>query len=74
MDIRERANQASAILNNPVFQECVEHTKQSLITQLTNSTDSEEREECWLKLDALRSVEEDLKATIQNFKIENNGR
>jgi|TARA_R110000796_G_scaffold153478_1_gene270000 hypothetical protein len=75
MDIREKANQASAILNNPVFQDCIESIRQNLITQWTNAVDSvSDREECWLKLNALSLIQEDLQATIQNFKIENNER
>jgi hypothetical protein len=70
-DTREKANQASAILNNEVFKEILENLEKDLISQWTISETTPERESCWLRLNALRSIVEELQATIQNDKIEN---
>tara|TARA_R100000664_G_scaffold17496_1_gene26428 strand:+ start:8871 stop:9089 length:219 start_codon:yes stop_codon:yes gene_type:complete len=72
LNSREKANQANAILNNEVFKEVIENIHQGLISKWTISETINEREECWLKLDALRSITEDLEALIHNDKIENN--
>ena len=72
MNSREKANQANAILNNEVFTEIVKKTKEGLIFQWTIAETPDEREQCWVKLNALSSILEDLEATIQSDKIENN--
>ncbi len=74
MDSRERANQASAILNNPVFKDILAQIRNDLISQWSIAEETQEREVCWMKLNALRSIQEDLKATIHNDKIENTER
>ena len=74
MNSREKANQASIILDNPVFKDTLEHLRETIIHEWSISEYSEDREKCWMKLDALRSIKEDLEATIHNYKIENNGR
>lgn len=72
MNSREKANQASAILNNKVFKEVIKSIQQSLISKWTIAETIDEREQCWSKLDALRSITEDLEALIHNDKIEKN--
>ena len=72
MNSREKATQAAAILRNEVFEETIKNLKEDLIAQWTNAVESSERELCWLKLNALNSILEDLEATIYNDKIENN--
>ena len=72
MDSRERANQASAILNNPVFKDTLARISNDLISQWSIAEETQERELCWMKLNALRSIQEDLKAVIHNDKIVNN--
>jgi hypothetical protein len=68
---REKANQASILLQNPVFKEMLENLNNNLISQWTIADTVEERELCWMKLNALSSVKEDLQAFIHNDKIEN---
>jgi len=74
MNSRERANQASAILNNPVFKDILARISNDLISKWSIAEETQERELCWMKLNALRSIQEDLKATIHNDKIENTER
>jgi hypothetical protein len=68
---REKASQASMILENPVFKETIETLSNNLISQWTIADTVEEREFCWMKLNALSSVKEDLQAFIHSDKIEN---
>jgi hypothetical protein len=72
MNTKEKAVQAEIILGNEVFKQVLTDLEASLVQQWKNSDTTEERESCWLKIDALRSVTEDLKALIHNDKIENN--
>jgi hypothetical protein len=72
MNSREKANQANAILNNEVFKEIVDNLREGLVFQWSISENTSERELCWMKLNALRSITEDLQATIHSDKIENN--
>lgn len=72
MNSREKANQANAILNNEVFKEIVDNLREGLVFQWSISETTGERELCWMKLNALRSITEDLQATIHSDKIENN--
>ncbi|MEK9896694.1 MAG: hypothetical protein VW518_09780 [Burkholderiaceae bacterium] len=71
MNSREKANQASAILNNEVFKEVLDNLEKGLITQWSISETVPDRELCWMKLNALKSITEELQAIIQNDKIEN---
>ena len=68
---REQASQASMLLQNPVFKEMLENLNNNLISQWTIADTVEERELCWMKLNALSSVKGDLQALIHNGKIEN---
>jgi len=68
---REQASQASVILENPVFKKTLQSISNRLISQWTIADTVEERELCWMKLNALSSVKEDLQAFIHNDKIEN---
>jgi len=70
MNYKEKANQAAIILENPVFKETLERLSNDLISQWGIAETTEERELCWMKLNALRSIKEDLEATIHNAKIE----
>tara|TARA_R110002020_G_scaffold33980_1_gene103125 strand:- start:753 stop:971 length:219 start_codon:yes stop_codon:yes gene_type:complete len=72
MNSREKANQANAILNNEVFKEIVDNLREGLVFQWSISETTSERELCWMKLNALRSITEDLQAAIHSDKIENN--
>jgi len=71
MNTKEKAVQAEIILGNEVFKQVLIDLEASLVQQWKNSDTTEDRESCWLKIDALRSVTEDLKALIHNDKIEN---
>jgi hypothetical protein len=70
MNHKEKANQAAIILENPVFKETLKKLSDDLISQWGIAETTEERELCWMKLNALRSIKEDLEATIHNAKIE----
>jgi len=70
MNHKEKANQAAIILENPVFKETLERLSNDLISQWGIAETTEERELCWMRLNALRSIKEDLEATIHNAKIE----
>jgi hypothetical protein len=72
MNTKEKAVQAGIILGNEVFKQVLIDLEASLVQQWKNSDTTEDRESCWLKINALRSVTEDLKALIHNDKIENN--
>ena len=74
MDSREKANQASIILDNPVFKDTLDHLRETIIHEWSISEYPEDREKCWMRLDALRSIREDLESIIHNFRIENNER
>jgi hypothetical protein len=52
----------------------IEGLDKDLVTKWKIADTVEERELCWMKLNALRSIEEDLQAFIHNDKIENNER
>ncbi len=71
MNSREKANEARAILNNEVFKEVLENIHKGLVSEWSISETTDEREVCWMKLNALRSIQEDLEAVIQNDKIVN---
>jgi hypothetical protein len=71
MNTRERAVQANIILTNEVFQELLSKMENSIIQEWKLADSSETRESCWLRLDALRSITEDLNALVQSDKIEN---
>jgi hypothetical protein len=73
MNTKEKAVQAQAeiILGNEVFKEVLNDLEASLVKEWKISETTETRESCWLKVDALRSITEDLKALIHNDKIEN---
>jgi|TARA_R110000824_G_scaffold170861_2_gene348327 hypothetical protein len=71
MNTRERAAQASIILTNEVFQELLSNMENSIIQEWKLADSFDIRESCWLRLDALRSITEDLNALVQNDKIEN---
>jgi|TARA_R110002167_G_scaffold113718_1_gene287074 hypothetical protein len=71
---REKASQSAVILENPVFKAMIEGLDKDLVTKWKIADTVEERELCWMKLNALRSIEEDLQAFIHNDKIENNER
>jgi hypothetical protein len=52
----------------------LESLQTTLVTQWRIADTVEEREKCWMKINALSSIEEDLQALIHNDKIENNER
>tara|TARA_R110000824_G_scaffold265073_2_gene453944 strand:+ start:455 stop:679 length:225 start_codon:yes stop_codon:yes gene_type:complete len=74
MNLREQANQASLVLDNEAFKLTLVRLNNDLVTQWGMSQTVEEREACWMKLQALGSVLDDLKAVIDDYKIENAGR
>jgi hypothetical protein len=74
MNLREQANQASLVLDNEAFKLTLVRLNNDLVTQWGMSQTVEERESCWMKLQALGSVLDDLKAIIDDYKIENAGR
>ena len=71
MNIRERANQASLILNNPVIKEMWETLEKDHIANWLNTADYTEQESYWHKINALRSVKEYLESLVYADKIEN---
>ncbi len=71
MDIKERANQASLILNNPIIEEMWETLEKDHIANWLNTADYTEQESYWHKINALRSVKEYLESLVDADKIEN---
>ena len=71
MDIKERANQASLILNNPIIEEMWETLEKDHIANWLNTADFTEQESYWHKINALRSVKEYLESLVDADKIEN---
>jgi len=71
---REKAVQAQAILNNEVFREVLSRIESDLIIQWKSSDSFDQREFCWCKINALRSITEDLEALVATDKIENHKR
>ena len=71
MDIKERANQASLILNNPIIEEMWETLEKDHIANWLNTADYTEQESYWHKINALRSVKEYLESLDYADKIEN---
>ena len=74
MNPKEQANQAGLILNNEAFKLTLERLNNDLVIQWSMSQSVEERETCWMKLQALGSIVDDLKAVIDDHKIENTER
>ena len=74
MNPKEQANQAGLILNNEAFKLTLDRLNNDLVIQWSMSQSLEEREICWMKLQALGSVVDDLKAVIDDHKIENTER
>ena len=71
MDIKERASQASLILDNPVIEEMWETLEKDHIINWLNTTDSTEQESYWYKINALRSVKEYLESLVDADRIVN---
>ena len=71
MNIKERANQASLILNNPVIKEMWETLEKDHIANWLNTADYNEQESYWHKINALRSVKEYLESLVDADKIVN---
>jgi|TARA_R110000744_G_scaffold5856_1_gene20644 hypothetical protein len=74
MNLREQANQASLVLDNEAFKLTIVRLNNDLVTQWGMSQTVEERETCWMKLQALGSIVDDLKAVTDDYKIENTER
>ena len=74
MNPTEQANQANLILNNEAFKLTLDRLNNDLVIQWSMSQSLEERETCWMKLQALGSIVDDLKAVIDDHKIENTER
>ena len=70
MNIKERAAQAKIILDNEVFQSVLLQVEDNLVHEWKISDNREHRESCWLRIDALRSIVEELEAVIQSDMIE----
>ena len=70
-DVREKSAQASSILDNEVFQEVVADIELSLIEQWKHADKQEDRDHYWYKVQALKSILEDLQACMDNNLIEN---
>jgi hypothetical protein len=71
MNIKELAAQASVVLSNPVFEETIKTLEDNLTTEWKSSEDPNQRELCWLRLQALHSITEQLNAFVHHDKIEN---
>jgi|TARA_R110000868_G_scaffold382886_1_gene649555 hypothetical protein len=74
MNLKEQASQASLVLGNEAFKLTLVRLNNDLVTQWGMSQTVEERETCWMKLQALGSILDDLKAVIDDYKIENTER
>ena len=74
MNSKEQANQAGLILNNEAFKLTLDRLNNDLVIQWSMSQSLEERETCCMKLQALGSIVDDLKAVIDDHKIENTER
>ena len=74
MNPTEQAYQANLILDNEAFKLTIERLNNDLVIQWRMSQSTEERENCWMKLQALGSVIDDLKAVMDDHKIENTER
>jgi len=70
-DVREKSAQASSILGNEVFQEVVADIELSLIEQWKHADKQEDRDHYWYKVQALKSIRDDLQACMDNNLIEN---
>lgn len=70
-DVREKSAQASSILGNEVFQEMVADIELSLIEQWKHADKQEDRDHYWYKVQALKSILDDLQACMDNNLIEN---
>ena len=70
-DVREKSAQASSILGNEVFQEVVADIELSLIKQWKHADKQEDRDHYWYKVQALKSILDDLQACMDNNLIEN---
>jgi|TARA_B100001094_G_C17595586_1_gene514040 hypothetical protein len=70
-DVREKSAQASSILDNEVFQEMVANIELSLIEQWKHADKQEDRDHYWYKVQALKSILDDLQACMDNNLIEN---
>jgi hypothetical protein len=70
-DVKEKAAQASSILGNEVFQEMVADIELSLIEQWKHADKQEDRDHYWYKVQALKSILDDLQACMDNNLIEN---
>jgi hypothetical protein len=74
MNPTEQAYQANLILDNEAFKLTIERLNNDLVIQWRMSQSTQERENCWMKLQALGSVIDDLKAVMDDYKIENTER
>jgi hypothetical protein len=74
MNPTEQAYQAGLILDNEAFKLTIERLNNDLVIQWRMSQSTQERENCWMKLQALGSVIDDLKAVMDDYKIENTER
>ncbi len=74
MNPTEQAYQAVLILDNEAFKLTIERLTNDLVIQWRMSQSTQERENCWMKLQALGSVIDDLKAVMDDYKIENTER
>ena len=72
MDIKERASQASLILDNPIIEEMWETLEKDHIINWLNTADSTEQESYWHKINALCSVKEYLESLVDADRIVNN--
>ena len=70
-NVKEKAAQASVILGNEVFQEMVADIELSLIEQWKHADKQEDRDHYWYKVQALKSILDDLQACMDNNLIEN---
>ena len=74
MNPKEQAHQAGLILDNEAFKLTLVRLNSDLVSQWSMSQSVEERENCWMKLQALSSIVDDLRAVMDDYKIENTER
>ena len=70
MDIKERANQSSLILNNPIIQDMWAKLEKDHVENWLNAELHNDRESFWHRINALRSVKEYLESLVDADKIE----
>jgi hypothetical protein len=70
-DAKQRAVLSAQVLDNPMFNSAIEHTRERLFKQFVNTKaeESEVREEVWRSMQNLESICKELKKAINEGKM-----